>query len=84
MKNSGKGFLYFLVCLVISVIIWFTIKLSDEYDTVIQIPVTYTHIPKNKVLTYASDTVLQVEILEKGSDILRMIYLQEISPTTSA
>ena len=70
----------FLVCLVISVIIWFTIKLSDEYDTVIQIPLTYSHIPKNKVLTYSSDTVLQVEILEKGSDILRMMYLQEISP----
>lgn len=72
----------FLVCLVISVIIWFTIKLSDEYDTVIQIPVTYTHVPKNKVLTYASDTVLQVEILEKGSDILRMLYLQELTPTS--
>ena len=71
----------FLVCLVISVIIWFTIKLSDEYDTVIQIPLTYSHIPKNKVLTYSSDTILQVEILEKGSDILRMLYLQKITPT---
>jgi len=71
-----------MVCLVISIIIWFTIKLSDEYDTVIQIPITYTHLPKNKVLTYASDTVLQVEIFEKGSDILRMNYLQKISPTT--
>jgi len=70
----------FLVCLVISVIIWFTIKLSDEYDTVIKIPVTFTQIPKNKVLTFASDTVLQVEILEKGSNLLRMLYLQEITP----
>jgi hypothetical protein len=72
----------FLVCLIISVIIWFTIKLSDDYDTVIQIPVTYTHIPKNKVLTYSSDTLLQVEILEKGSDILRMLYLNEITPVS--
>jgi len=72
----------FLVCLVISVIIWFTIKLSDEYDTVIQIPVTFTHIPKNKVLTFASDTALQVEILEKGSNLLRMLYLEEIKPAT--
>jgi hypothetical protein len=72
----------FLVCLVISVIIWFTIKLSDEYDTVIQIPVTFSHIPKNKVLTYASDSVLQIEIFEKGSDILRMNYLEKIAPTS--
>ena len=72
----------FLVCLVISIIIWFSIKLSDEYDTVIQIPVTFTHIPKNKSLIYASDSVLQVEIVDKGSNILKMLYLQKIMPTT--
>jgi hypothetical protein len=72
----------FLVCLIISVIIWFTIKLSDKYDTVIQMPVTFTQIPKNKVLTFASDTLLQVEILEKGSDILRMLYVQHVSPVS--
>jgi hypothetical protein len=72
----------FLVCLIISVIIWFTIKLSGEYDTVIQMPVTFTHMPKNKVMTFVSDTVLQVEIYEKGSNLLRMLYLEEISPVT--
>ena len=72
----------FFICLVISVIIWFTIKLSDEYDTVIQMPVTFTHLPKNKVLTYASDTLLQVEILEKGSNLLRMLYVEEMAPVT--
>ena len=45
-------------------------------------PVTFTHLPKNKVLTFASDTTLQVEILEKGSNLLRMIYLEEIEPVT--
>lgn len=70
----------FLVCLVISIIIWFTIKLSDEYDMVIQMPVTYTHIPKNKVLTYASDTVLQVEIIDKGSNLFRLLFVDGIQP----
>jgi hypothetical protein len=70
----------FLICLVISVIIWFTIKLSDEYDTVIQMPVTYTHLPKNKVLTYSSDTILQVEILEKGSNLFRYLYVEGVEP----
>lgn len=70
----------YFICLVISVIIWFTIKLSDEYDTVIQIPITYTHLPKNKVLTSSSDTILQVEIIEKGVNLFRMLYLQGISP----
>lgn len=79
-KKFRQRLSIFLVCLMISVIIWFTIKLSDEYDTVIQMPVTFTHLPKNKVLTFASDTVLQVEILDKGSDLFRMLYLEEISP----
>jgi hypothetical protein len=70
----------FFICLIISVIIWFTIKLSDEYDTVIQMPVTFTHIPKNKVLTFASDTILQVEIVDKGSNLFRMLYMEEIEP----
>ena len=71
-----------MVCLVISLIIWFTIKLSDEYDTVIQMPVTFTQLPKNKVLTFASDTILQVEILEKGSDLFRMLYVKETPHVT--
>jgi hypothetical protein len=70
----------FMVCLLISVIIWFTIKLSDEYDTVIQVPLTFTHLPKNKVLTSVSDTVLQVEIMEKGSNLFRMLYVEKAEP----
>jgi len=72
----------FLICLFISVIIWFTIKMSDEYDTVIEIPVTFTHLPKNKVLTFVSDSVLQVEIIEKGSNLFRMLYVEEIDPVS--
>jgi hypothetical protein len=70
----------FFVCLIISIIIWFTIKLSDEYDTVVEIPVTFTHLPKNKVLTSVSDSALQVEIVEKGSDLFRMLYVEQIQP----
>lgn len=71
-----------MICLVISVIIWFTIKLSDDYDTVVEMPVTFTHFPKNKVLTFVSDSVLQVEILEKGSNLFRMLYVEGVTPVT--
>jgi hypothetical protein len=72
----------FLVCLLISIIIWFTIKLSDDYDTVVEIPVTFIHLPKNKVMTFVSDSVLQVEIIEKGSNLFRMLYVEKIQPVT--
>jgi len=70
----------FFVCLLISVIIWFTIKLSDDYDTVIEMPVTFINLPQNKVLTFVSDTVLQVEILDQGSKLFRRIYVKEATP----
>jgi hypothetical protein len=70
----------FLVCLVISIIIWFTIKLSDDYDTVIQVPVTFTHVPRNKVLTFVSDSMLLVEVKDKGSNLVRMLFVEEIRP----
>lgn len=81
-EKFRKKLYIFLVCLVISVIIWFTIKFSDEYDVVIQMPVTYSHLPKNKVLTSTSDTVLQVEIVEKGSNLFRLLYIDRVRPVT--
>jgi hypothetical protein len=72
----------FLVCLVISMIIWFSTKLANNFDTVIEMPVTFSNIPKNKVLTKVSDSVLYVEIVEKGSDLFRMQYVQGIPPAT--
>jgi hypothetical protein len=79
-EKFRKKFSVFLVCLLISIIIWFTLKLSDDYDKVIQVPVNFTYLPKNKVLTYVSDSVLQVEVLDKGSNIFRMIYIEQMTP----
>lgn len=79
-KKFRQRLSIFLVCLLISVIIWFTIKLSDNYDTVIEMPVTYINLPQNKILTFVSDTVLQVEILDQGSKLFRRIYVKESSP----
>jgi hypothetical protein len=81
-ENFRHKLSIFLVCLLISVIIWFTIKLSDEYDTVIEVPVTFTHIPKNRVLTSVSDSILQVEIVEKGSNLFRMLYVEDRNPVS--
>lgn len=81
-EKFRKRFSIFLVCLVISIIIWFTVKMSNEYDTVIQMPVTFVNIPKNKVLTFASDSTLQVEVIEKGSRLFQMLYLQKVEPVS--
>jgi hypothetical protein len=79
-EKFRKNLSVFLVCLSISIIIWFTLKLSENHDSVLEIPVTFTNIPKNKVLTFVSDSVLQVEILDKGSTVFSMLYVRDIPP----
>jgi hypothetical protein len=58
-EKFRKRLMIFLICLFISIIIWFTIKLSSEYDTVVEMPVTFSNLPKNKVLTFVSDSALK-------------------------
>ena len=58
-------------------IIWFSIKLANNYDSIIEMPVAFTSLPKNKVLVGMSDSVLRVEIVEKGSDLFRIQYVQK-------
>jgi len=41
-------------------------------------PVSFTNLPKNKVLTGISDSVLKIEIVDKGSDLFRLQYSSEI------
>lgn len=79
-EKIRKRFSIFLVCVGISCIIWFTIKLSEEYDIVVQYPIQFTHLPKNKALTSISDTVLQVEVIDKGSNLFRMLYVENLKP----
>jgi hypothetical protein len=66
----------FLICLIISVIIWFSIKLANNYNSVIDMRVGFTNLPKNKALVSISDSLLRVEVVEKGSDLFRMQYFQ--------
>lgn len=66
----------FLICLIISVIIWFSIKLANNYNSVIDMRIGFTNLPRNKALVSISDSVLRVEVVEKGSDLFRMQYFQ--------
>ncbi len=81
-ENFRKRLGIFLTCLIISVIIWFTVKMSNEYDTVIQMPLRFTNVPADKVITFVSDSTLQVEVVERGSNLFRMLYLDQPEPVT--
>jgi hypothetical protein len=65
----------FLVCLVISVFVWFTLKMDNEYQEVVTIRLKFTNPPRTKVLLETSDSVIYVEVHEKGSELLKYKYV---------
>lgn len=70
-----KQLFIFLLCLVISVFVWFMLKLSSDYQSVIPIKIHFTNIPGNKTLTGMTDTTVTVSIKEKGTELLRIKYI---------
>jgi YbbR domain-containing protein len=70
----------FLICLLISIFVWFTVKMDNEYQEIIPIHLKYINPPKSQVLVDVSDSVIFVELNEKGSELLRYRYLDNREP----
>lgn len=66
-----KKYIIFAVFFLISSVLWFLIALSKEYTTIINIPVRYVGIPKNKALINKPATSLQVEVKAHGFSLLK-------------
>jgi hypothetical protein len=43
-------------------------------------PVIFSQLPANKVMTFASDSILKVEVKGQGSSLFNMLYLKKASP----
>lgn len=65
----------FFICLLIAIFVWFTVKMDNEYQEIIPVSLKFTSAPKSRVLVSASDTMIYVELNEKGSELLRYRYL---------
>jgi hypothetical protein len=70
----------FFICLLIAVFVWFTVKMENEYQEVIPIPLKYTIAPRSQVLVEASDSVIYVELNERGSELLRYRFTKSQDP----
>jgi len=70
----------FVLCLGISTLIWFLIKLSDTYTTEISFPVKFENPPKGKILTNEVDSLISVKIQDKGYTIAALKYLPRKKP----
>lgn len=70
-----RGFLIFLMCFVISLLSWITLKLSKTYAIQFQFNICYYHIPNEIEIEERSDSLVNVTIKDKGYNLLLNKYL---------
>lgn len=70
----------FFICLLISVFIWFSIKLSKEYNTSVKHLVEYNNLPQDKVLINNPPTEVYLQVKGQGMDLFKAIIREPNQP----
>jgi hypothetical protein len=65
----------FLLCLILSVLMWMFIKLTRDYTADFHFSIDYRNYPKNLVLTESPDSILVVGVNAKGFELISARYL---------
>ncbi len=76
LKNKKKFFVI-SICIVISLSLWLLIKFSDEYKYPIQIPITITNLPTDKVLINNDTILLTINMKSQGINALYYYFFAQ-------
>jgi hypothetical protein len=71
-KSAKNDNWIFFTALLISLIFWILIKLSDSYTIPYSLRVNYKSIPAEKRLTFITDSIVNVNITARGYEILHL------------
>jgi len=69
-KHGIRHYRLILVCLMLSALSWFAVKISKNYTQSYSLEVEFVNLPQGKVVSYQSDTTIFVEINSKGIFLL--------------
>ena len=69
-KDSHHYRLIF-ICLSLSILSWFALKMSKDYTQTYQFDVAFINIPNGKSLVYQSDTAISLTMHTKGLTLLK-------------
>ncbi len=69
------------MCLLVSVFLWVLVKLSRDYYYTIDYRINFTHIPPAYRLTYASDSLLTLNLRVQGYDFFTDRFLRSNTNT---
>lgn len=63
-------FSVFVICLLISVFLWFLVKMPAVDSSEINYPLKFTNVPEGKILTWTSNNQLKISLIEKGTKMI--------------
>jgi hypothetical protein len=70
-KQNNHPYRLIFICLLLSLISWFAMKMSKNYTQTYQFEMTFIDIPAEKTLKYQSDTIVSLTINAKGLTLFR-------------
>jgi hypothetical protein len=79
-RKSRKQIYVFLICLVLSSILWLFVKLSEEISLVLPFPVEFVNIPDDYILQGSSISEISLQFNEKAAALL---VLKHIAPRST-
>lgn len=71
LKRVDRKILVYLVFVGVATVFWFLNELSNIYNTTVNYPIRFTHLPKNKILINELPKNLQLSVNADGYTILR-------------
>lgn len=74
--RSHPRLIVFLVCLVISVLMWLFIELMKDYTDEITYSVAFKNVPRDLILTNSGDSLIKIEMNAQGFELLGAKYTQ--------
>lgn len=80
---SGKTYrelLIFLFFLILSGVFWLMTTLNENYEQEIKIPVRYTNIPKNALITSGETDTIRVIVSDRGISLITYLYREGLAP----
>jgi hypothetical protein len=70
----------FLVCVLLSSMMWGMIKLTHEYDVTVRFNVEAATLPKDRILVGNTDSVISVTVRAKGLDYYSRLLSAQLKP----
>lgn len=73
-NRNNKMYHKFLLFIIFSVVFWFMTKLSKEYDSTIEYPVSYINLPEDKLLQEAPVEVIEIHVKTTGFKLISATF----------